>query len=203
MEDQYPVQVFTDTEEVTIGQLKDGLIKLKQRIDQMAKSAKDNQALVNENSIKIWAEIKDIASVIDKPLQKTYIIRPRHSETIAALAGALAKAQGAMSLAETSGSSGKGGSSANMGDLIQAAVPHLSANDLAVSFWIDKNEFGEGICLMKLLHSSGEWLEAESLLMEDETMKNEIEYQKRRGGAITYTMKNMYRAMICLGKDPN
>jgi hypothetical protein len=144
-----------------------------------------------------------MTAVSEQPrITKTYVVKESQSATIGKIAMALSKAQGSMKLAAPTGNVGMGNSkSADLGDLMEVAVPALEANELAVTFDVRNNEHGEGTIEMKLIHSSGEWLSSHCLLMEWDTMPNEKEFQKKRGGAITYCMKNMYRAMLGMGKE--
>ena len=147
--------------------------------------------------------IEDIDAKIEEPrLRLIRTVQPTQSDTIGKLALALSKAQKAMGLVSKTGEVGRGNSkSADLADLLVVAVPALEANELSVTYGVGYNEYGEETLKMTLIHSSGEWISSVAFLRADDTMKNEQEFQKRRGGAITYLMKNMYRAMLCLGAE--
>lgn len=179
-----------------VGDLTHKLSNSDGRLDNMAKAFKgilDKVDLLQEQISVISGTPK---------ITKTYIRKENQSPTIGKIAIALSKAQGAMKLVSATGKVGMGDSkSADLGDLMLVAVPALEANELAILFAVENNEFGEGIIEAKLVHSSGEWFSSCQLLREDETMPQEREYQKKRNAATTYCMKNMYRTMLGMGKE--
>lgn len=193
-----PKEVNRKAEEVNniFAALPERLQSVEGRLNNMAKSFKgvlDQLEVISERLIGLEGTPKII---------KTYKDRPNQSATIGHIALALSKAKGSMKLATATGNVGMGNSkSADLGDLMQVAEPALAANELAITFDIYDNEHGEGAIECKLIHSSSEWLSSHWLLMEYDTMPNEKEIQKKRGSAITYCMKNMYRARLGLGVD--
>ena len=166
------------------------------RLDNMAKAFK---GMLD----KVDTLADHIDAIGEQPrINKTYIRKENQSPTIGKIAMALSKAQGAMKLVKATGTVGMGNAtSADLGDLMIIAVPALEANELALFFHIENNEFGEGVIEAKLIHSSGEWFSSCLLLREDDTMPQEREYQKKRNAATTYCMKNLYRSMLGMGKE--
>lgn len=89
----------------------------------------------------------------------------RTSETIGAIAGALAKAQGAMRGAKRDGlNSHFGNRYASLDNLLEAATPALSTNGICV---VQAGECREaesgppvGVVTTRLMHGSGEWIES-------------------------------------------
>lgn len=179
-----------------VGDLATKLSNSDGRLDNMSKAFKGMLE-------KIDTLFEQVAALSDQPrIAKTYIRKENQSPTIGKIALALSKAQGSMKLVSATGKVGMGDSkSADLGDLMLVAVPALEANELAILFSVENNEFGEGIIEAKLVHSSGEWFSSCQLLQEYETMPQEREYQKKRNAATTYCMKNMYRTMLGMGKE--
>lgn len=124
------------------------------------------------------------------------------SPTIGKIAAALSKAQKEIGLASATGTTGRSNATAlTMSDLLEAATPVLEKYELAVSFDWAYNEHEHEILIIKLVHSSGEWMSNATLLEALKTMPNEPEYQKKRSAAITYVMKNLLRTKLCIGKE--
>lgn len=166
--------------------------KLTERFNTMAKSFVDMRSKVDQ--------ISDV--VDDKRFNRIYHVRPNKSESIGKIILALSKAQKEMGVTTGTGATGRGNATtANMPDLLETAVPAMERHELAYSFHVGSNEYGQGTITLLLGHSSGEWFEVTDFLHEDRTMVNEQEFQKRKGGAITYMMKNMFRAMLGMGKE--
>ncbi len=177
-----------------IATLEEQVSALKARLDKMANHAMIVAKEIDKDFQEIWSAIND------KPM--TLTTYSRQSPSIGFISMALSKAQKEMGLANATGSTGRQNStSLSMGDMLETAMPVLEKHELAVTFDWSYNEHEHEILIIKLCHSSGEWLESGTLLLTEKTMVGEPEFQKRRSGAITYVMKNLFRTKLCIGKE--
>lgn len=169
--------------------LEDRFTKMAQFI---ATTTKRNDQILGE----IQAQIKELSG--------NNHITPysNQSATIGKIAIALSKAQKEIGLATATGTTGRSNATAlTMTDILEACSHVLEKHELSVAFDWAYNELEHEILIIKLLHSSGEWLANGTLLLAEKTMPNEAEYQKKRSAAITYVMKNLLRTKLCIGKE--
>jgi hypothetical protein len=125
----------------------------------------------------------------------------RTSETIGAVAAALAKAQGSMAAAKRDGTNSHYGNRyASLGRLLEAAKPSLSSNGLSV---VQGSECVEaegvpptGVVVTMLLHSSGEWLESTLAV----PLAASLSYQEL-GKALTYLRRYSLASMVGIVSD--
>lgn len=152
---------------------------------------------------EIDARFNKMAQYIAQQKQNILLAIPSaQSPTIGKIAAVLSKAQKEIGLASATGTTGHSNKTAlTMSDMLEAATPVLEKNELAVSFDWAYNEHEHEILIIKILHSSGEWLSNATLLETLKTMPSENEYQKKRSAAITYVMKNLFRTKLCIGKE--
>ncbi len=114
----------------------------------------------------------------------------RHTEKIGALAAAMAKAQGAMKLAEKSAENPHFRSKyADLASIRDACVPALSANGIMLTQPVvaDGNRV---TVLTKLIHSSGEWIEAPLTMQAAQATPQGI------GSTITYAKRYGLAALV-------
>lgn len=172
-------------------------------IESSEKKLNDRLNGVGKSFVEMKSKVDQVCDIVDdKRFNRIYHQRPNKSDTVGKIVLALSKAQKEMGITTGTGSTGRGNAtSAAMPDLLETAVPVMERHELAYTFHVGCNEYGQGVITLFLGHSSGEWFETTDLLHEDRTMVNESEFQKRKGGAITYMMKNMFRAMLGMGKE--
>ncbi len=166
------------------------LDKINGRLDKMAKA-------FGELSKK--TEDIDSRTIASKPAN-VFTLRPQQSSTTGKLALALSKAQKEMGLARPTGSNGRGGASATLEDLLETAVPYLEANELSVMFLPWCTDLEQEVVTIRLTHSSNEYCETTNMLFADAS-DAKMDFQQKRTSALTYTMKNMYRALLCMGSE--
>jgi len=115
-----------------------------------------------------------------------------HSETIGKLAGALAKAQSAMTMVEgTSTNPFFNSKYASLAAVLEVAMPALNANEIALvqgNRW-DHNDNGFYVTSM-LMHSSGEWMKSEIRMPIAKKDAHGI------GAATTYGRRYLLSAMV-------
>lgn len=114
----------------------------------------------------------------------------RHSESIGELAAALAKAQTAMKGAVADSTNPHFKSRyADLESVRAACLPALAANGVAVI-----QEASETVCVTKLVHASGQWLETEvPVILAKKDMQGV-------GSAITYARRYGLAAAVCLSQ---
>lgn len=118
------------------------------------------------------------------------------SETIGALAAALAKAQGAIKPAAMDRDNPFFKSRyATLTSLWEAARDALSANGLAVTQATDISESGDIVLITTLLHSSGEWLGGVYPVRATDAKPQSL------GSAITYARRYAFGALVGLIAD--
>ena len=123
------------------------------------------------------------------------------SDTVGAIAGALAKAQGNMRSAKKDGlNTHFGNRYASLSNLLEAATPALSANGLSVVQASESvREDGAppvGIVTTRLLHSSGEWIESTLAV----PLAASLSYQEL-GKALTYLRRYSLASMVGITSD--
>ena len=119
------------------------------------------------------------------------------SDTIEALAAALSAAQATMRAAKKTSTNPHFRSKyADLAQCIAAARQPLADNGLAVVQGIEANEAGDVVCVTRLLHSSGQWIEAATTVPVG---------QKRTaqavGSATTYARRYALCGMVGLASD--
>jgi len=121
------------------------------------------------------------------------------SDTVAALAAALAKAQGSMATAVRDGVNDHYGNSyASLGSLLKAAKASLSSAGLAVVQASETLHVDDGILAIvvtRLLHSSGEWMETEVSIPLDQLSAQGL------GKALTYLRRYSLASMVGIVSD--
>lgn len=117
------------------------------------------------------------------------------SETIGALAAALAKAQGAMKPAVMDRDNYFKMKYATLTSLWESARAALSANGLSVTQTTDFDAHGEPVLITTLLHSSGEWIGGVYPIKAKDNSAQAL------GGAITYARRYALGAMLGLTAD--
>ena len=121
------------------------------------------------------------------------------SETIGALAAALAKAQGeihpAMKDRTAKITQTAGYEYATLTSLWESARAALSANGLAVTQVTDFDANGEIVLLTTLLHSSGEWIGGVYPIRTTDTKPQTL------GSALTYARRYAFGALVGLTSD--
>lgn len=124
-----------------------------------------------------------------------------HSETLGALAAALAAAQGAMGAAGRSAENEHLGSKyADLQSYLAAARPHLAAQGLAVSQGLALDiDAGRVTVTTLLVHCSGEWLES-ALTLPVGSQKGLSDAQSA-GSVITYARRYALAAMVGLASE--
>jgi hypothetical protein len=116
--------------------------------------------------------------------------RMKHSESIGELAAALSKAQAAMkgALADSTNPHFKS-RYADLESVRAACLPALAANGIAVF-----QEASEAVCVTKLVHASGQWMETEvPVILAKKDMQGV-------GSAITYARRYGLAAAVCLSQ---
>ena len=120
------------------------------------------------------------------------ILEDTMSETIGKLAGALAKAQSAMTMVEGKSTNPFFNSKyASLAAVLEVAMPALNANEVALvqgNRW-DANDNGFYITSM-LMHSSGEWIKSEIRMPIAKKDAHGI------GAATTYGRRYLLSAMV-------
>lgn len=120
------------------------------------------------------------------------------SETIGALAAALAKAQGSIKAAQKDSAvktNSYSYSYATLAQLWESARDALSANGLAVTQTTDMGGNGDIILVTTLLHASGEWVGGVYPVRAKDSLPQSL------GSAMTYARRYALSAMLGLTSD--
>lgn len=123
------------------------------------------------------------------------------SDSIGAIAGALAKAQGSLRAAKRDGlNTHFGNKYASLNNLLEAATPALSSNGLSVvqaSECVSRDGAPPiGVVVTKLMHESGEWIESEL----EVPLAASLSYQEL-GKALTYLRRYSLASMVGIPSD--
>jgi|TARA_R110002167_G_scaffold188238_1_gene389685 hypothetical protein len=118
------------------------------------------------------------------------------SETIGALAGALAKAQGSLGAAIKDSKNGHlGNKYADLASVWNAARDPLAANELAVIQTTSSSETGTQYLTTTLAHSSGEWISGQ-LKIGTEGANKGVNANQALGSSISYMRRYALAAIV-------
>lgn len=123
------------------------------------------------------------------------------SDSIGAIAGALAKAQGSMRAAKRDGlNSHFGNKYASLNNLLEAATPALTSNGLSVvqasECVVTEGGPPLGVVVTRMMHASGEWIESQL----EVPLAASLSYQEL-GKALTYLRRYSLASMVGIQAD--
>jgi len=133
---------------------------------------------IESNEIVVEAEVKAVESTM--------------SETIGKIAGALAKAQGDMTMVEAKSNNPFFNSKyASLAAVLEVALPKLNANGIALVQGNRWDNFDNGFYITSMLmHSSGEWIKSEIRMPISKKDAHGI------GAATTYGRRYLLSSMV-------
>lgn len=174
-----------------LAELKESFGKLNERFSGLGKAVLDN-----------FNRISSMVELATKPAPEPVKIRavyPNHSETIGKITLALSQAKPEINDIKPTGVANRG-NYATFDDMMEVIDPVLKKYELSVEGFLETNELGEFVAILMLSHSSGEWFKSRALLYENKVTTTNI-FHQQIGSAESYHLRNMLRAMFCLGKD--
>lgn len=173
--------------------LKNQNIYLVEMSDKLNKRFSEMGRVMLDNNKQILDKVQESV----KPVKMT--LKPNKSENIGDLTAALSKAQKEMG-GVGKGASANRGKFASLMDIMEVTTPILEKYELATSFLVGTNEYGEYVLTMILSHKSGQWLET-SAFLNDSQSQSSLPFHQKIGSAEKYMRRYMYRAMVCLAEE--